>query len=237
MSLIEVKDLSAGYGDLTIVRNVSLCINSDEIVVLLGSNGAGKTTLIEALVGLNPVKEGTVSFSGKRLEGKSAFAIAKEGVSLVPQGRGLFGGMSVLENLLLGSYLPLPRRKRAQSLEYVYALFPKLKERNHQKAGSLSGGEQQMLTIGRAIMSDPKLLILDEPSLGLAPLVVGMIFRSIVEIQREKKIAVLLVEQNLKKALSVANRGYVLESGKIVIEGQPEELASNDHVKRAYLGA
>ena len=237
MSLFEVSGLSVGYGDLTIVRDVSLHIESDEIVVLLGSNGAGKTTVIEALVGLNGIKAGAVCLSGRHLEGMSAFSVAKEGISLVPQGRGLFNGLSVLENLLLGSYLPAARGKRAQSLDYVYTLFPKLKERSRQQAGSLSGGEQQMLTISRAIMSDPRLLILDEPSLGLAPLVVNLIFRSIVEIQREKRIAILLVEQNLKKALSVAKRGYVLESGKIVLEGRPEELAANDHVKRAYLGA
>lgn len=236
MSLFQATNLSAGYGDLTIVRDVTLQIKNNEIVVLLGSNGAGKTTLIEALVGLNPIKGGTVSFNGKCLHGESAFFIAKEGISLVPQGRGLFGGLSVLENLYLGSYLPLPRAKRNESFDFVYTLFPKLKERNQQKAGSLSGGEQQMLTIGRAIMSDPKLLILDEPSLGLAPLVVNTIFQSITEIQKEKKIEILLVEQNLKKALSVANRGYVLESGKIVLEGEPKDLISNVHVKKAYLG-
>lgn len=237
MSLFEVNNLSAGYGDLTIVWDVSLNIQEDETVVLLGSNGAGKTTLIESTVGLNPVKSGTVSFLGNNLQGMKAASIAETGITLVPQGRQLFADMSVLENLYLGSYIKAQRAKRAESLEFVFTLFPKLKERRQQKAGSLSGGEQQMAAIGRAIMSNPKLLILDEPSLGLAPLVVDMVFRSIVEIRREKKISVLLVEQNLKKALSVANRGYVLESGKIVLEGKPEELISNEHVKKAYLGA
>jgi len=237
MSLMDVKNLSAGYGDLKIVWDVSFEVREDETVVLLGSNGAGKTTLIETVVGLNPVKSGALDFKGERLQGLKAATIAAKGITLVPQGRGLFPEMSVLENLYLGSYLKAQRPKRAGSLEFVYTLFPKLKERGQQKAGSLSGGEQQMLAIGRAIMSDPQLLILDEPSLGLAPLVVDVVFNSIVEIRREKKISILLVEQNLKKALAVADRGYVLESGKIVLEGTPDRLITDEHVKKAYLGA
>ena len=237
MSLFEVCNLSAGYGDLTIVWDASFSIDDNEIVVLLGSNGAGKTTLIETIVGLNKVKSGKMIFNGVELQGKDAAAIAEAGITLVPQGRELFAGMSVLENLYLGSYLKGPRSKRADSLEFVFSLFPKLQERSQQKAGSLSGGEQQMLAIGRAIMSDPKLLILDEPSLGLAPLIVDTVFQSILQVRQEKKISILLVEQNLKKALSVADRGYVVESGRIVLEGNPKELLANEHVKKAYLGA
>ncbi|MDI6871798.1 MAG: ABC transporter ATP-binding protein [Bacillota bacterium] len=236
MSLLEVESLCAGYGDLTIVWDVSLKVEEGEIAVLLGGNGAGKTTLIESIVGINPPQKGSIRFKGEEIQRRGVHRMAELGITLVPQGRGLFGSMSVLENLYLGSYAPIPRAKRAESLEYVYSLFPILRERKTQKAGSLSGGEQQMLAIGRAIMSDPQLLILDEPSLGLAPRLVETVFRSIVEIRRQKKIGVLLVEQNLRQALSVADRGYVLESGRMVLEGRPEDLEANEHVKRAYLG-
>lgn len=236
MSLLEVESLCAGYGDLTIVWDACLKINQGEIVVLLGSNGAGKTTLVESIAGVNPLKKGSVCFGGTDITGMSAHRVAEMGITLVPQGRGLFSGMSVLDNLCLGSYLPRSRAKRAESLEYVYSVFPVLRERAQQKAGSLSGGEQQMLAIGRAIMSDPQLLVVDEPSLGLAPRMVDTVFRSIVEIRKQRNIGVLLVEQNLKQALAVADRGYVLESGRVVLEGLPDELISNEHVKKAYLG-
>jgi branched-chain amino acid transport system ATP-binding protein len=234
--LLEVRQVTTGYGDLIIVRQASFTVQKKELVVLLGSNGAGKTSLIEAVVGLNKVKSGEISFDGQSIGGLPAHEIAVKGLILVPQGRRLFRKMTVEENLMMGSFAPALRKKRAELVEYVYGIFPRLKDRCKQVSGSMSGGEQQMLAIGRALMSDPKLLILDEPSLGLAPLLVEDVFNAIKIIRETRGIGVLLVEQNLVKALEVADRGYVLESGKIVVEGLPKELEHNDFVKRAYIG-
>lgn len=234
--LLDVKNVTTGYGELIIVRDASFKIKQKEVVVLLGGNGAGKTTLVESIIGFNEVKNGSVFFNGDQISGFLPYQIASKKLILVPQGRRLFGKMTVYENLLMGSYFPDMRKKREELIDYVFSLFPRLKERVKQNAGSLSGGEQQMLAIGRALMGDPKLLILDEPSMGLAPLLIEDVFNAIVKIRKSKDIGVLLVEQNLVKALEVADRGYVLESGSIVVEGVPSELENNDHVKKAYLG-
>lgn len=236
MSLLEVKSVTAGYEELKIVKDVSLEIRKGEIVVLLGSNGAGKTTLINAIIGLIKDKNGSITFNNDEIINFPAFEVAKKGMILVPQGRGLFNKMSVLENLYLGSYLPKARHRREELLERVFSIFPKLKERYKQKAGSLSGGEQQMLAVARALMSDPELLILDEPSLGLAPKIVRSLFETIYMVNKEMAITIFLVEQNLKQALSVAKRGYLLESGRMVLSGSSEELIQNKEVKKAYLG-
>jgi len=236
MSLLEVKSVTAGYDELKIVKGVSLEIRKGEIVVLLGSNGAGKTTLINAIIGLVKDKDGSITFNEDEIINLPAFEVAKKGMILVPQGRGLFNKMSVLDNLYLGSYLPKARNRREELLERVFSIFPKLKERNKQKAGSLSGGEQQMLAVARALMSGPELLILDEPSLGLAPKIVHSLFETIYMINKEMGITIFLVEQNLKQALSVAKRGYLLESGKMVLSGNKEDLVQNKEVKKAYLG-
>jgi len=236
MSLLSIKSVTAGYGELKIVKDVSLDVSQGEVTVLLGSNGAGKTTLIHAIVGLVKDKEGSITFDDSEIISLPAYEIVKKGIILVPQGRGLFSKMSVLDNLYLGSYLPETRNKREELLEEVFSIFPKLKERSKQKAGSLSGGEQQMLAVARALMAKPKLLILDEPSLGLAPKIVDSLFKTIKMINTEMNITVFLVEQNLKKALSVASRGYLLASGKMVLSGKKEELIQNKEVKEAYLG-
>jgi len=236
MSLLKVKSVTAGYEELKIVKDISLEINKGEIIVLLGSNGAGKTTLINAIIGLVTDKKGSITFNDAEIINLPAFEVAKKGMILVPQGRGLFNKMSVLDNLYLGSYLPKARSKREVLLERVFSIFPKLKERYKQKAGSLSGGEQQMLAVARALMSDPELLILDEPSLGLAPKIIHSLFETIYMINTEMSITIFLVEQNLKQALSVAKRGYLLESGKMVLSGSSEELIQNKEVKKAYLG-
>jgi len=236
MSLLEVKSVTAGYEELKIVKDVSLEIRKGEIVVLLGSNGAGKTTLINAIIGLIKDKNGSITFNNDEIINFPAFEVAKKGMILVPQGRGLFNKMSVLENLYLGSYLPKARHRREELLERVFSIFPKLKERYKQKAGSLSRGEQQMLAVARALMSDPELLILDEPSLGLAPKIVRSLFETIYMVNKEMAITIFLVEQNLKQALSVAKRGYLLESGRMVLSGSSEELIQNKEVKKAYLG-
>lgn len=235
-SLLELDKVTTGYGDLVIVNEASLILREQELVVLLGGNGAGKTTLIEAIVGLNEIKSGEVQFNGEAIAGLPAHVISSKGLILVPQGRRLFQKMSVEENLLMGSFLPHLRNKRDDLMAYVFELFPRLKERRRQIAGSMSGGEQQMLAIGRSLMSEPKLLILDEPSLGLAPLLVEDVFDAIKKVRDHSKIGILLVEQNLVKALEVADRGYVLESGDIVVEGVPEELEDNRFVKKAYFG-
>jgi len=236
MSFLSIKSVTAGYGELKIIKDISLDVSQGEVTVLLGSNGAGKTTLIHAIVGLVKNKEGSIAFDDSEIINLPAYEIVKKGIILVPQGRGLFSKMSVIENLYLGSYLPETRNKREGLLDEVFAIFPILKERFKQKAGSLSGGEQQMLAVARALMAKPKLLILDEPSLGLAPKIVDSLFKTIKLINSEMNITVFLVEQNLKKALSVASRGYLLASGKMVLSGTKEDLVQNKEVKEAYLG-
>ncbi len=248
--MLRVENVSVAYGRATAVREVSLTVNDGEIVTLIGSNGAGKTSLLNAVAGLVPVKSGAVWLDDILLSGLSLHQTARLGFGYVPEGRQLFGDMPVIDNLILGAY-PKSARNRLSllgyvgwftrradirtNLESVYRLFPKLHERQSQKAGSLSGGEQQMLAIGRAMMCSPKILVLDEPSLGLAPNLVKEILQLLGRL-REEGLTILLIEQDAVAALKIADRGYVMERGRIVLEGTAGELLGNDEVKHAYLG-
>ncbi len=236
--MLSVQNLRTGYGNLEVLRNVSLHVDAGEIVVLIGANGAGKSTLMNTIAGLLRPREGKVLFLGEPIQSRRASEIVSLGISLVPEGRQLFAPLTVLENLTLGAY-SLPRKQRTLAvqgkLEEIWGLFPILYERRGQPAGTLSGGEQQMLAVGRALMSRPKLLLLDEPSMGLAPLVAKEIFIAIRRL-RENGTTILLVEQNARAALAIAARGYVLEVGMIVAEGKSEELSSSKEIVRAYLG-
>ena len=236
--MLKVRNLDVAYGRLMVLRRVSLHINKGEIVTIIGANGAGKTTLLKTITGLVPASDGEIFFDGQDLRRLPTDKIVFLGCSLVPEGRQVFATMPVKENLLLGAYVQFRRGKRHEArgdLDRVYELFPVLKQREHQLAGTLSGGEQQMLAIGRALMSRPSLIMLDEPSMGLAPLVVKEILNIIVRI-REAGNTVLLVEQNARSALKIADSGYVLETGRIVLQGSSEELLANKDVQRAYLG-
>jgi len=233
--LLEVRDLSVAYGDVRVVHGVGLRVGEGEIVSLVGANGAGKTTTLRAISGLMPALEGQVLFEGRSLAGLGPSHIVELGVAHVPEGRQLFTNMTVEENLEMGAYLPRARAALDAGVRRVTALFPRLGERRQQVAGTLSGGEQQMLAIGRALMSRPRLLILDEPSLGLAPLLVKAIFEAVQRINAEGT-TVLLVEQNLAQSLRLSHRGYVLETGRIVLEGTAEALLENPHTRRAFLG-
>jgi len=234
MSLISVKNLSAGYGFVEVLRDVSIEINAGEIVAVLGSNGVGKTTLNNTLSGLITPNHGEIRFDGDLISGKSAAEIVELGLIHVPEGRKLFPNLTVKDNLELGSYRR-GKADRAQNLENVLTVFPKLAERIGQLAGTLSGGEQQMVAIGRGLMSNPKLLILDEPSLGLSPLLVEQMFELIKRIN-ENGLTVLLVEQNVIQSLNIANRAYVIEEGTIAISGEAKTLRDNAELKKSYLG-
>ena len=235
MSLLELSAVDVAYGDLPALRGVDLVVEAGETLSVVGANGAGKTTLLRTISGLLRPRRGELRFEGERIDRLPCHAVVERGVVHVPEGRKVFPSLTVRENLELGSYTRAARARRAESLERVFALFPRLRERTAQAAGTLSGGEQQMLAIGRALMALPKLLMLDEPSLGLAPLLVKEIFHTISEINRAGT-TVLLVEQNTRQALALSRRGYVLENGRIVLVGTGEELLGNEHVKRAYLG-
>ena len=227
--------MSVAYGDVRVLHGVSLRVEAREIVSLLGANGAGKTTTLKAISGLLPIAEGAVLFEGRPLTGLSPSRIVERGIAHVPEGRQLFTNMTVEENLEMGAYLSRARAGQARSRDRVLELFPRLAERRRQVAGTLSGGEQQMVAIARALMSEPRLLILDEPSLGLAPLVVRDIFETIRRISAEGT-TVLLVEQNLARALRLSHRGYVLETGRVVLEGRGQDLLANPHTRKAFLG-
>jgi branched-chain amino acid transport system ATP-binding protein len=233
--LLRLDRLHAGYGDLTAIRDVSLAVHAGEIVALIGSNGAGKTTTLRAIGGLLPLRGGRVELDGIALGGRPPSAVVAAGIAHVPEGRQLFPTMTVLENLQLGARTPASRRVRAETLERVIALFPRLGERRAQLAGTLSGGEQQMTAIGRALMARPRLLMLDEPSLGLAPVVVAAIFENLRLINRDG-VTILLVEQNVLRALRLAHRAYVLENGTIVLSGRSPDLLADESIRRAYLG-
>ena len=237
--MLKVRNLEAGYGPLKVLKQVSLHVSAGEIVTLIGANGAGKSTLLRALSGLLAPGGGEVLFDGKSIRGLPAERVVDLGIALVPEGRQVFAAMSVRENLILGGYVAARRGRDGQgtprALEQVYELFPVLRERTEQLAGTLSGGEQQMLAMGRALMTDPRLLMMDEPSMGLAPLIVRDIFRAIQRLRDEGR-TVLLVEQNARAALRIADRGYVIETGKLVLEGEAGFLLSDREVQRAYLG-
>ncbi len=234
--MLKVENLSSGYGNLEIIWNASFHVDDGEVVAILGSNGAGKTTLVRTITGMVRPKSGSVIFNGEDLAGKSSRTILDHGIVQVPEGRQLFTEMSVYENLEMGAYNKETKARLGESLEFVYRWFPKLKERKNQAAGTLSGGEQQMVAVGRALIGLPKLLILDEPSLGLAPNIVDDILSVAHSMAKEQGISVLLVEQDITKALRMADRGYVVENGKITLSGTSRELEENEHVKKAYLG-
>ena len=234
MSMLSVKDLQVYYGSIHAIKGVSFEVNEGEIVTLIGANGAGKSTTLNTVAGLLKPRSGEIEFEGKSLLGTPAHKIVSEGMALCPEGRRVFLQLSVQENLEMGAYTR-PKSEIADSIAKVYGQFPRLKERYKQVAGTLSGGEQQMLAMGRALMSKPKLLMLDEPSMGLAPLLVEQIFE-IIESLNAAGTTILLVEQNAQMALSIAHRGYVLETGKVVTTGTGKELLNNDAVRKAYLG-
>ncbi len=233
--LLEVRDLHVGYGDAPALWGVSLDVAAGEVVSVIGPNGAGKTTLINAIAGLLRCRQGALRFDGTDMTRVRAHQFCGHGIALVPEGRRLFPKMSVEENLELGCYLPAARALRGQSLERVYGLFPILRDKRGQPAGELSGGQQQMVAIGRALMARPRIVLFDEPSLGLAPTIVDDMFDIIARV-RDDGAAVLLVEQNVLKALEIADRAYVLEQGRIVSEGLPADLMTQPHIREAYLG-
>ncbi|UZD45514.1 ABC transporter ATP-binding protein [Peribacillus frigoritolerans] len=233
--MLKIEDINVYYGNIQALKGVSMEINEGEIVTLIGANGAGKSTLLKTISGLLKPKQGKVLFEGDSIGGKAAQAIVKMGISHVPEGRRVFANMTVAENLELGAYLRKDKGGIHKDMEKVYELFPRLLERIKQQAGTLSGGEQQMLAMGRALMAKPRLLLLDEPSMGLAPLLVKQIFNIIQEIS-ESGTTILLVEQNANLALSIADRAYVVETGRIVLSGNAEELTSSEEIKMAYLG-
>lgn len=234
-TLLEVTDLKVAYGSILAVKDVSLTVNDGEIVTLIGSNGAGKSTTLRTISGLLKPKSGTITFNGERIEGKEGHEIVAKGLCQSPEGRRIFPRMSVRENLDLGAFLRDDKAAIEEDRERVLELFPRLRERYEQKGGTMSGGEQQMLAVARAMMGAPKLLLLDEPSMGLAPVLVDMIFETIVKI-RESGITILLIEQNAAAALEVADRAYVLESGVIKMSGNAADLAKDEAVTKAYLG-
>ena len=233
--MLKVEHIDVFYGDLQVLWDVSFEVHPGEIVVLLGANGAGKSTTLKTISSLLKPKNGTVSFEGTRLDEVPAHRIIEFGVAHVPEGRRLFPEMTVEENLVTGSLKGEAKIKRNETMESVYNLFPRLRERRKQNAGTLSGGEQQMLAVGRGLMSLPKLLMFDEPSLGLAPILVSEIFR-MVENVRKQGVTVMLVEQNVKHTLAMCDRAYILENGRITMTGTSKELLNNDHIKQAYLG-
>lgn len=235
MAMLEVKDLEVYYGVIQAIKGVSFQVNQGEVIALIGANGAGKTTILHTITGLLSPKRGSVMFEGKEITKVPAHKIVSMGMAHVPEGRRVFAELSVYENLKMGAYTRKDKKEIEESLANVYKRFPRLEERRNQMAGTLSGGEQQMLAMGRALMSKPKIILMDEPSMGLSPIMVNEIF-DIIRAVSEGGTTVLLVEQNAKKALGIADRAYVLETGKIVLEGKAEELLENDSIKKAYLG-
>ncbi|MEA4925280.1 MAG: ABC transporter ATP-binding protein [Syntrophomonadaceae bacterium] len=235
MKMLEIKGIDSGYGDVTVLKNVSLNIEEGEVVSIVGANGAGKTTLLNTISGILNAKKGEIWLDEQRIDRLPPHKITELGIVQVPEGRRIFPLMTVLENLLIGASLPRAKSKQKENMEYVFELLPRLAERKNQIGRTMSGGEQQMLAIGRALMANPRLLMLDEPSMGLSPLLVSTVFDVIKKIG-EQNITVLLVEQNVKKALGLSQRGYVLENGFISMQGPSADLLNNPHIKKAYLG-
>ena len=233
--MLEVRDLDVAHGEVMALRRVVLAVAEGESVAVIGANGAGKSTLLRTISGLLHPRGGTIAFDGVRVDHLPPYDVAALGIAHVPEGRRVLPEMTVEENLELGAFLPRPKARRKETLAWVYEVFPRLAERRRQQAGTLSGGEQQMLAIGRGLMLRPRLLMLDEPSLGLAPLIVEATFEKIAGIRKEG-IGILLVEQNVQRALGLADRGYVLEGGQVVLQGSSQALLENPHVKVAYLG-
>lgn len=235
MAMLEVKDLSVNYGVIQAVKNVSFEINEGEIVTLIGANGAGKSTIVKTISGLLKPREGQIIYQGEDITREKAPQIVMDGISQVPEGRHIFAGMTVMENLQMGAFLQKNSSEAAESYQEIFARFPILKKRKNQDAATLSGGEQQMLAIGRALMAKPKLLLLDEPSMGLSPLFIKDIFTIIKELN-QKGTTILLIEQNAKQALSIANRGYVLATGSVQLTGTGQDLLANSEVQKVYFG-
>jgi branched-chain amino acid transport system ATP-binding protein len=234
--MLRIIHLCGGYGSMRVIHGVSLHVSKGEVIALVGANGSGKSTLLKTIAGLIPLFEGRILLKGKEMAGQPAQRIAAAGVTLLPEGRGLFPGMSVLENLRMGAYAHrLSRRAEAERLEMVCADFPVLREKLTQKAGSLSGGQQQMLALARAMIGTPEVLLLDEPSTGLAPLVAGEVFTKI-KVLKQAGVTIILAEQDVSRALEIADRAYVMKSGRLVMEGTSAEVSGSDEVKRAYLG-
>lgn len=236
MSMLEVTDLCVNYGGIKALKGISFSVEEGQICTLIGANGAGKSTALRAISDLVPIKSGSIRFKDQEIAGLDTQRVVERGVVLVPEGRRVFDNLTVLENLKIGAYLRKDSAGIARDIEYVYSLFPRLKERHWQSAGTLSGGEQQMLAVGRAMMAKPKLLMMDEPSLGLAPLIVKGIFEIITRLSRESGTTILLIEQNAAAALKAADYGYVIETGEIKIEGAGEQLLNDPRVQEAYLG-
>ena len=235
MSLLEVKDLVVSYGGIEALKGISFSVDEGQIVTLIGANGAGKSTTLRAITGIVPVKSGIITYNGEDITGMDTQKVVERGIALVPEGRRVFANLTVLENLKIGAYLRKDTAQIQKDIEYIYKLFPRLEERSWQLAGTLSGGEQQMLAVGRAMMTRPKLIMMDEPSLGLAPLVVKDIFGIISRLSADG-ITILLIEQNANAALHAAHYGYVLETGMMTISGTGEELLSSKSIQEAYLG-
>lgn len=234
--MLELKDLAVSYGSINALQDVSLNVAKGDIVTLIGANGAGKSTTLRAISGLLKAKSGSIKYEGEEIANQPAHKIVGRGISHVPEGRMIFANLTIHENLLMGGYLRKDRSKFNEDFDFIFGMFPRLKERIKQVAGTLSGGEQQMLAIGRALMSKPRFLMLDEPSLGIAPILVQTIFQKIVEINKTLGITILLVEQNANLALEVSNYGYVLETGRIILHDKSSALRVNERVKSAYLG-
>jgi branched-chain amino acid transport system ATP-binding protein len=234
-TLLDVSELAVHYGGICALDRVSLHVDQEEIVAVIGANGAGKSTLMKTIAAVKSYTSGSISFNGERLK-KDPHQVVVSGITLVPEGRRIFAPLSVRENLLVGAYTRSSRQEIEKNLEGVYELFPRLKERLYQRGGTLSGGEQQMLAVGRALMSHPKLLMLDEPSLGLAPIVIDALFETIIRLNRERGLTILLVEQNASLALEMCNRAYVLKTGQITMEGPGKELLEDPRIRKTYLG-
>ncbi|MEO6749390.1 MAG: ABC transporter ATP-binding protein [Casimicrobiaceae bacterium] len=233
--LLVLDKLAVSYGEIRAVKGIDLTVGKGELVCLIGTNGAGKTTTLKGICGLQPVRSGTIRYDGNDVTGMRSFKLVRRGLAMVPEGRGVFGGLTIDENLAMGAYIRDDRAGIASDLADIYALFPRLYERRRQTAGTLSGGEQQMLAIGRALMSRPKMLLLDEPSMGLAPLMVQKVFETVLSVSRSG-VMILLIEQNAKLALEVSSRAYVMESGEITLSGDSKTLLHDPKVRAAYLG-
>ena len=234
-TLLKITGLKVAYGGIKAVKGVDLHVNDGELVTLIGSNGAGKTTTMKAITGTLPMVEGDIEYLGKSIRGKGAWDLVKEGLAMVPEGRGVFTRMTITENLQMGAYIRDDKAGIAEDIEKMFTIFPRLRERKDQLAGTMSGGEQQMLAMGRALMSRPKVLLLDEPSMGLSPIMVDKIFEVVREVSG-RGVTVLLVEQNASRALGIADRGYVMESGVVSMNGDAKELLNDPRVRAAYLG-
>ena len=233
--LLELRRLQVAYGGIQAVKGIDLRVGQGELVCLIGANGAGKTTTLKGICGVQPIKSGSIMYAGENITGKPAFVLVRKGLAMVPEGRGVFGALTIEENLAMGAYVRSDASGVRADVERVFDLFPRLRERRRQTAGTMSGGEQQMLAMGRALMSKPKLLLLDEPSMGLAPLMVQKVFETVLAVSKEG-VTILLIEQNAKLALEVSHRGYVMESGEITLSGEAKSLLHNPAVRAAYLG-